>query len=224
MMRNCLENQGYKVLELAYADYLKTIVQRNFFIESEEKYRDLLQFFGTEVVRSLEEGFWVNVVFHTIDLLSKRYNDNELEAVYENMKIIDEDDFETDKKFLSLKLQEVLKYDAFIITDARYENELQPSPYTICYNVHNVLIEREDTSFRMTEEQREHSSEQIATNPEVTDFFATICNDGSLEELEANCCAVVEEILQDRDEKYKEFLSGCKGLYNKMEQETQELE
>lgn len=211
-IKEALEEKGFKVLELAYADYLKAIVNRNFVYETEEEYRNLLQGFGTEYVRSFENDFWVNVVFHTVDLLAKRYNEKELEALHESIKNVMGDNVspeEIEEDFNKLKDNDNRKYDAFIITDARYKNELQPKIYTIAYNIHNIKIDREDTNFRMTEEQRQHSSEQLATDDTI-DFFATIFNDGSIEELEACCYSVIQDVLEDRDEKYQELLDEAK--------------
>lgn len=66
----------------------------------------------------------------------------------------------------------------------------------------------EDTNFRMTEEQRQHSSERLATD--INRFFATIFNDGSIEELEACCYSVIQDVLEDRDEKYQELADEAK--------------
>lgn len=48
---------------------------------------------------------------------------------------------EIEEDFNKLKDNDNRKYDAFIITDARYKNELQPKIYTIAYNIHNIKID-----------------------------------------------------------------------------------
>lgn len=71
-------------------------------------------------------------------------------------------------------------YDLFIITDARYENELSLFPYDLMYPTINVYIQREFKS-PLGEVEQEHSSEQMASNPDWSKFHAVIDNNGTLE-------------------------------------------
>lgn len=72
-------------------------------------------------------------------------------------------------------------YDVFIITDARYENELSPFPYRMMYPIVNVYIQR-DFESSLGELEQTHSSEQMATNPDWGKFHAVINNNGTLDE------------------------------------------
>lgn len=215
-MKKHLESLGYKTLNLAFADYLKAIIDRNYKNLSKEKHRNLMQYFGTDVVRAMEQDFWANIVYHTIDLLSKRVTDEEVyEIVSEsNGEIVEEDlhDIELDKK----------RYDAFIITDARFENELQPKWFTVGYDIHNVKIYRPDTSFRMTEEQMTHSSEKMADNKPNSEYFVTIINDDTLSTFKKMCCQAVDAIVLDKNAKYKEYLDKMKILLDKMKEEPED--
>ena len=203
-MKKALEEQGLKVLKLSFAGYLKSIVLHNHPELNKEEYRDALQAFGTDVVRRLEEDFWVHIVYHTIDLLARRKSNEKLETI---------------DRFLEFAEKESLRYDAFIITDARFENELQPAVYTIEYDIHNVKINRTDTSFRMNDTQRKHESEQLSSEKPDDEYFFVINNDGGLPELEEKCKEAVEKVLESREKKYKEFLKECQDILEKYKEQ-----
>lgn len=151
--------QGKRVFRLAYADYVKTLCARNFGYNdaNKEDYRELLQEFGTDVVREIEEDFWVRIVFTTIDMLRDLY-------------------------------------DVFIISDARFYNELQPSPWTIGYPIFNVLVKR-DMKPDLVGDQNNHSSEDLANNSPDELFHIIINNNDSLDELRKMCKNTVDFIL-----------------------------
>lgn len=209
-MKRYLESLGYKTLNLAFADYLRSIVDRNYKDLSKEEYRKMMQYFGTDVVRSMEQDFWANIVYHTIDLLSRRVTDEEVQAIIKesNGEVKEEDlhDIELDNK----------RYDAFIITDARFENELQPKWFNIGYDIHNVKIDRPDTTFRMTEEQREHSSEKMAEDKPNSEYFVTIINDDTLDTFRDMCRQAVDAIIIDKDTRYKKYIEQVQELYNEI--------
>lgn len=66
-----LENQGRRVLIIHYGDYLKFLL-KNYYGWSGDKTnkgsRELLQHFGTDVIRKQEPYFWVDNVIHFLKL------------------------------------------------------------------------------------------------------------------------------------------------------------
>lgn len=154
------EEKGLKVFCLAYADYLKVLCKRNFGYDDADKehQRDILQHFGTDVVREIDDIFWVETVFNTIDVL-----------------------------------REV--YDVFLISDARYENELRPHPWTLGYAVFNTLVRRKEEN-SLTEAQREHSSEMLAEEEDTSKFHFLIDNNDSIEALDGICKELVDFIMK----------------------------
>lgn len=72
-------------------------------------------------------------------------------------------------------------YDIFVISDARYDNELGKFPYTAVYPTYNVLITRDNFDNGLGKTEREHSSEQLATNPQYGNFHCVIDNSGNLD-------------------------------------------
>ena len=58
-VREYLDELGIPHFSLAFADYLKTLMKRNFGYsdENKEQFRSQLQEFGTEIVRSHDENF-----------------------------------------------------------------------------------------------------------------------------------------------------------------------
>lgn len=155
MLKQYVEENGYRVLILSYAMLLKAICARNFNYSDANKdtERHILQEFG-DTMRGVEEDFFVSHVWHTIDLLHE-------------------------------------KYDLFIISDARYDNELGKFPYTLMYPTYNVLITRDNFDNGLGDAERKHSSEQLATNPQYEKFHCVIDNSGDL----SNTYEQVKEIL-----------------------------
>lgn len=80
---------------------------------------------------------------------------------------------------------ELLKdeYDVFIMTDARFENEMNHDVFDKDIPIYRVLVVREDDN--LTEEQSLHSSEQLNKNIDLFDFI--IRNDGTLDDLDDIC-------------------------------------
>lgn len=188
-VRDEFEKQGKSVFCLAFGDYVKTLCSRNFGYNEEfkEDYRDMLQKFGTDIVRSTEEDFWVRIVFNTIDMLSDIY-------------------------------------DVFLISDARFLNELQPYPYRMSYPIFNVLIKR-NMEDALTEDQEKHISEDLANNPPKDLFHIVINNNEGLDELEKMSNSIVQFILTIQ-ENYEEINKqntdeGINDLFGKMVNEME---
>lgn len=142
VMKEHLEKQGKKVLVLAYADFLKAICKRNYGYDetNKELNRKILQMFGTDVVRTVNDRIWVDTVWNFIDAMSK-------------------------------------VFDCFIITDARYENELKPSPYVLGYPIFTIKIETNDEfKTKLSKECYQHSSELMSHNNEISQFDFVIKN------------------------------------------------
>jgi len=135
---------------MAFADYLKVLVSKNFDCDPEDKLgsRELLQKWGTDVIREIDPDFWVKIVSMTIDLLQD-------------------------------------EFDVFILTDARFENELNHDVFDKKYPIYNVLVQRDNLS-GLSNEELCHKSEQLADSN--TDLFDCIIrNDGDLLDLEDLC-------------------------------------
>lgn len=68
MIKNSLEDRGYKVVIVHYADYLKYILAKYYDWDGQkdERGRKLLQYMGTDKVRNRDPGFWVNTVIKLI--------------------------------------------------------------------------------------------------------------------------------------------------------------
>lgn len=63
ILKEKLENQGYKVLIIHFADYLKFVCEKYLGWDGvkDEKGRELLQRVGTDVVREKYPNFWVDI-------------------------------------------------------------------------------------------------------------------------------------------------------------------
>lgn len=86
-------------------------------------------------------------------------------------------------------------FDVFVITDARYKNELSLFPYNVAYPIVNIYVKR-DIESGLTSEEQEHESEQLATNPNLEeDFHYIIDNNGTLEETYEQVVDIVNDVL-----------------------------
>jgi hypothetical protein len=160
-------------------------------------------------VRYLEQDFWVHIVFHTIDLLAKTRTKEDMEEIIKN-----EDNAEFCKR-------EEMKYDAFIITDARFENELQPKPYVFAYDVFNIKIDGHHTKSRISDEQLEHESEKMAQYKPNREYMITIHNDRTLQDLKEACNEVADVLIDQREKRFNKFLEDVQELHDRMETEEQ---
>ena len=82
------------------------------------------------------------------------------------------------------------EYDVFIITDARFENEMNHDVFDNEHPIFNILVKRE-TESGLTEDELKHESEQLADRDDNL-FDAIIRNDGDLMDLEDLCIKYVE--------------------------------
>lgn len=88
---------------------------------------------------------------------------------------------------------ELLKdeYDIFIMTDARFENEMNHTVLNNDMQIYNILVVREGTN--LSEEQSNHSSEQLGGR-DCSSFDFIIRNDGTPEELDEICDLYVNHL------------------------------
>lgn len=155
------DKYNLSVLKLAYADFLKVICARNFGYDESDKVksRNILQYFGTDICRTVNPRIWVDTVWHLIDSVRN-------------------------------------VYDVIIITDARYDNELSPSPYYLSYPIINVLINRDRPSDVIDEEGKQHSSEELANQPDITKFHFIVDNNQNIEYLANQLHEMIETIIR----------------------------
>ena len=155
------ERRNKRVFMLAYGDYVKTLLSRNFGYQEHLKseFRDLLQYFGTDIVRNKDPDFWVKIVALTIETLKD-------------------------------------EYDLFIVTDARFENELELSNL-VTAEITNILVKREAKD-HITAEQKKHSSE-IMTLDNDKRFDIIINNNSSVSELTAKSLVYINQILEQSE-------------------------
>lgn len=98
-------------------------------------------------------------------------------------------------------------YDAFIIGDVRYENELKPYPYRLSYPFFNIYVERE-MSEDINKESLQHESEQMNLQPNLETFNFIIDNNGTLEETEEQ----VKQIIGITFSLKEKFLNMQRGI------------
>ena len=115
-------------------------------------------------------------------------------------------------------------FDWFIITDARYKNELSLFPYNVAYPIVNIYVKR-DVESGLTEEEQAHESEQLATNPNLDeDFHFIIDNNGAIEETYEQVMDIVNTILMQKadfvhqlEDMQPELLEKLKEAMNKVQ-------
>ena len=75
ILKEMLEEQGHRVIKLAYGDYLKFVCQKHFGWDTQknEKGRSILQKVGTDLARKNNPMVWVNTVVETILALSSEF-------------------------------------------------------------------------------------------------------------------------------------------------------
>jgi len=76
MLKQKLEDRGYKVLHINYADYLKYIAKSYFGWDGTKspEMRTLLQHLGTEKARSKDPDFWVDTVIRFVNVFGDDYD------------------------------------------------------------------------------------------------------------------------------------------------------
>lgn len=75
MLKAEIEECGYNVCEIAFADYLKLICEKHYGWNGvkDELGRSILQQVGTDKIRKINPDFWVNIVDETIQILKHDY-------------------------------------------------------------------------------------------------------------------------------------------------------
>jgi hypothetical protein len=75
-LKEILEENNKKVLIVHYADYLKFICEKYFGWNGikDETGRQLLQQFGTNIIRQRNSKFWVNIICELSDVLQEEYD------------------------------------------------------------------------------------------------------------------------------------------------------
>lgn len=103
-------------------------------------------------------------------------------------------------------------FDVFVISDARYKNELRLFPFALLYPVVNIYVARDVED----DEARQHESEDLANNPNLEeDFHYVIDNNGTLEETYKQVVDMVNDVLVRR----YDFLNEQRSI----EEETEDV-
>ena len=103
-------------------------------------------------------------------------------------------------------------FDVFVISDARYKNELRMFPFALLYPVVNIYVARDVED----DEARQHESEDLANNPNLEeDFHYVIDNNGTLEETYKQVVDMVNDVLIRR----YDFLNEQRSI----EEETEDV-
>ena len=73
------------------------------------------------------------------------------------------------------------EYDAFIVSDARFDNELKPFPYYLTYPIINIFVNR-DVNGELGEFEAAHVSEKMANEPDLKKYSFVVDNNGTFDE------------------------------------------
>ena len=106
-------------------------------------------------------------------------------------------------------------YDAFIIGDVRYENEMKPYPYSLSYPFFNIFVQR-DLDQNIDQQSLSHESEEMNLKPDLEKYHFIINNNGTLSETEVQVKQIVEICF---DVKQK-FLDQQRGITDEQLQDT----
>jgi hypothetical protein len=76
IMKRHIEEIGHKAMIIHYGDYLKFLSKEYFGWDGnkDEKGRTLLQYVGTDLIRSRQPTFWVNAVLNLVVAMEKDYD------------------------------------------------------------------------------------------------------------------------------------------------------
>jgi len=85
-------------------------------------------------------------------------------------------------------------YDVLVLTDARFNNEMNHDIFDKSYNFYRILVRR-DTPSNLGKEELSHKSEQLAESNDDL-FDCIIQNDGSLEDLENMSISCVDDFME----------------------------
>lgn len=90
------------------------------------------------------------------------------------------------------------EFDVFIVSDARHENELQPKPYTLSYPIINIYIKR-DFDTKLSDVEYSHESENMANNPDLSNFHYVVDNNGKLEDTYMQIIDIINDVILKRE-------------------------
>lgn len=107
-------------------------------------------------------------------------------------------------------------YDAFIIADCRYENELQPSPYIFTYPIVNIYVAR-----KVEENLKniDHESESMARNFDEDVYHWIVNNNGSIDNTREQLVEMIEYFEPLRERKMASQILGIATYFNKDKEE-----
>lgn len=105
-------------------------------------------------------------------------------------------------------------YDIFVISDARYENELCPSPWSLSYPIINLYVKPHGKS-TLSESEFKHESEDMANNPDLSKFHYVIDNSGDLEYTYTQIVAIVNDVIDKRND-YLMLQRGIDDVFNEV--------
>lgn len=111
------------------------------------------------------------------------------------------------------------QYDCFVITDARYENELGIAPFNLYYPICNVFIKRDEEN-ALGELEKSHSSEKMSSDENLERYHYVIENNSTVDDLYEK----VQEVMQDvfvKAENVREFVAqnNSENLFATLAQE-----
>ena len=86
------------------------------------------------------------------------------------------------------------EFDVFVISDCRYENEMHPYPFALCYPIINIYVKR-DFESPLSEAEYNHESEAMAHNADLSKFHYVIDNNGTLEETYKQVADIVNDVI-----------------------------
>lgn len=107
-------------------------------------------------------------------------------------------------------------FDVFIITDCRYENEMNLYPYKLVYPIVNILVKR-DVEGEIGKVEASHESEQLADQEDK--FHYIIDNNGTIEETYEQ----VRDIFNDILLKKADFVHNVDDMVEQNKDELKEI-
>ena len=129
-----------------------------------------------------------------------------------------EKDFWMRQTFITIDMLRSL-YDVFVISDCRYENEMQPYPFSLCYPIINIYVKRDfDTPLGVDEYN--HESEAMAHNPDLSKFHYVIDNNGSLDDTYNQIANIVNDVI----DKQLKFLNEQRKISEELALESSDLD
>lgn len=109
-------------------------------------------------------------------------------------------------------------YDAFIIADCRYEEELQPTPYKYTYPIINFYVQRDTNT---NNELLNHDSEKMAMEHNPANFHLAIDNNKTLEEVKQYLNDAVDYFMDKKQEFLLQQWDVLEGLTSNESEEKE---